>query len=89
MLDPVTAYSIDGLIKEVDSSLHATSVVVTHDLNSAMRVADRIVFLHEGAVIADAPPDTFTASTDRRVREIVEKAMSEELPPGPPVAKSQ
>jgi phospholipid/cholesterol/gamma-HCH transport system ATP-binding protein len=88
-LDPVTAYSIDGLIKEVDSNLHATSVVVTHDLNSAMRVADRIVFLHEGTVIADAPPEAFTASADPRVREIVEKARSENLPPEAPVLKSQ
>ncbi|MGI8923564.1 MAG: ABC transporter ATP-binding protein [Fimbriimonadales bacterium] len=76
-LDPVTAYAIDGLIKEVDDKLQATSILVTHDLNSALRVADRIVFLHQGSVIFDDRPSKFVGFDDPRVADVIDKARSE------------
>ncbi|MBA3725192.1 MAG: ATP-binding cassette domain-containing protein [Armatimonadetes bacterium] len=78
-LDPVTAYAIDGLIKEVDEKLQATSILVTHDLNSALRVADRIVFLHTGSIIFDDSPAKFVEFDDPRVAEVIEKARSEKV----------
>src|SRR5687767_3833398 len=47
-LDPITADKINDLIVDLQSKLNVTSVVVTHDIQSAFRVGDRIAFLHEG-----------------------------------------
>lgn len=78
-LDPVTAYAIDGLIKEIDDKTHATSVVITHDLKSAMRVADRVIFLSEGKVLADAPPKQLMESKEAAIRQLIEAAEAENL----------
>lgn len=78
-LDPVTAYAIDALIKEVIQRLNATVVLVTHDLNSVMRVAGRVVFLYRGEVIFDGVPEEFHNSRDARIREVVQKAEDESL----------
>ena len=56
-LDPIRADLINELILRMHKVLGATSVVVTHDLTSARKVADRILMLHEGRFIADTPPD--------------------------------
>ncbi len=50
-LDPITANVIDTLIARLSDELGITSVVVTHDLESARRIADRIVMLHEGRIV--------------------------------------
>ena len=47
-LDPITAQKINELITDLQSKLNVTSVVVTHDIQSAFSVGDRIAFLHEG-----------------------------------------
>src|SRR5688500_3576793 len=47
-LDPVTTAVIDGLIQKMRNELRVTSVVVTHDMKSAYRIADRIAMLHNG-----------------------------------------
>jgi len=49
-LDPVTANTINDLIRSTQQRLEVTSVVVTHDINSAFRVGDRVAFLHEGQI---------------------------------------
>lgn len=78
-LDPVTAYSIDGLIKEVDDKTHATSIVVTHDLKSTLRIADRAIFLADGKVLADAPPRDLVKSREPEIRSLIEAAEAESL----------
>src|SRR5262245_1408825 len=50
-LDPVTANTINDLIRNMQTRLNVTSVVVTHDIQSAFRVGDRIAFLHEGRML--------------------------------------
>jgi phospholipid/cholesterol/gamma-HCH transport system ATP-binding protein len=47
-LDPQTAIVIDNLIQEITSEYNTTTVVVTHDMNSVMEVADKIIFIHNG-----------------------------------------
>ena len=47
-LDPITAQTINSLIIDLQSKLNVTSVVVTHDIQSAFSVGDRVAFLHEG-----------------------------------------
>jgi phospholipid/cholesterol/gamma-HCH transport system ATP-binding protein len=70
-LDPVVADSIDRLIQRVNEHLNVTSVVVTHDMRSACRVAKRLLMLHEGKIyFSGAPKETF-ASTDPIVHKFV------------------
>jgi phospholipid/cholesterol/gamma-HCH transport system ATP-binding protein len=50
-LDPITANTINHLIRSLQKRLGVTSVVVTHDIQSAFAVGDRIAFLHEGRIL--------------------------------------
>ena len=50
-LDPITANTINHLIRSLQQRLGVTSVVVTHDIHSAFEVGDRIAFLHEGRIL--------------------------------------
>jgi phospholipid/cholesterol/gamma-HCH transport system ATP-binding protein len=63
-LDPIRADVINELILKLKQELHVTSIVVTHDLISAFKVADHMVMLHEGHVVLAGPPELFRASTD-------------------------
>lgn len=70
-LDPIRADSINDLIIKLKHELKVTSVVVTHDMASAFKVADRIVMLHDGELIADGPPKEFRHARDERVQRFV------------------
>ncbi len=72
-LDPVTAGVIDALILDMQKKLGVTSLVVTHDLGSAFKVADRLALLHEGRIVFTGTPEETRASTDPRVREFLGK----------------
>jgi len=79
-LDPVRADVINELILKLERELHVTSIVVTHDMTSAYKVADRIVMLHKGKIIADGAPDWFKTCDDPAVRRFVDgQANSEDL----------
>lgn len=67
-LDPVTTEKIDELIVSMQKRLKVTSVVVTHDMESACFVADRIAMVYEGDLIACAPVDEFRRMKDERIR---------------------
>ena len=56
-LDPIRADTINELIMKLQTSLGATTIVVTHDMTSAYKIADRIVMLHGGKIIADGDAD--------------------------------
>jgi len=51
MVDPLMAQLLGDLIKRLKAQLHLTSVVVTHDMRLAKKLADRVVFLHEAKVL--------------------------------------
>lgn len=51
MVDPLMAHLLGDLIQRLKAHLHLTSIVVTHDMRLAKKLADRIVFLHEGKVL--------------------------------------
>lgn len=70
-LDPIRADTINDLIIKLKQELGVTSVVVTHDMTSAFKVADRILMLSQGTFIADGTADDFRNSTDPRVRRFV------------------
>ncbi len=78
-LDPITAYAIDQLIVETRDALGVTSVVVSHDLSSVFRVADRIAFLESGELAFLGTPEEFRVAQTGSIRELVEKARSEKF----------
>ncbi len=71
-LDPPRADEINELIRKLQREIGVTSVVVTHDMVSARKVADRILMIYEGKFIFDGTPDETMKTTDSRVRCFVE-----------------
>jgi phospholipid/cholesterol/gamma-HCH transport system ATP-binding protein len=67
-LDPVTARTIDALIRRLNEELGVTSVVVTHDLQGALLIADRIAMLTGGRFVEVSPPKAFVATDQPDVR---------------------
>jgi len=70
-LDPVIANTINDLIVETGKNLGTTQVVVTHDMESAYRIADRIAMLYEGKIIACGTPDEIRSSADPIVQQFI------------------
>jgi phospholipid/cholesterol/gamma-HCH transport system ATP-binding protein len=68
-LDPSTAASLDELIKEINSSLKTTMVIVTHDLASIYEIADRVVLLDKDikGILSIDTPENLKNSTDIRI----------------------
>ena len=71
-LDPVTSRTIDRLIDGLRSELGVTSVVVTHDLHSALSIGSRIAMLHKGRLVEVATPEGFIGSGSPAVRSFLE-----------------
>jgi phospholipid/cholesterol/gamma-HCH transport system ATP-binding protein len=70
-LDPVTSAEIDELIIDLNEKLGVTSVVVTHEMDSAFRIADRMVLLDRGKFIVSGTPDEMRKNTDPLVRQFI------------------
>jgi len=70
-LDPITAGMIDQLILDLSRKLKITSVVVTHEMKSAFRIADQMVVLHRGRVVVEGAPETIKQSNDPYVRQFI------------------
>lgn len=68
MVDPIMAAHIGELILKLKETFRKTSVVVTHDTHLARRLADRVVFLHEGRVRFFGPWEEFAAAEDPLLR---------------------
>src|SRR5436190_21961205 len=68
-LDPVVADSINRLIRRLQRRLGVTSIVVTHDMNSAFDVADRIAYLPEGRIYFQGTPAELQQSTDPLIQD--------------------
>lgn len=71
-LDPVTSRRIDDLIMDMRKELSITSVVVTHDLHSALTIGSRIMMLHQGRIVENATPEEFIRSKDKTVQSFLE-----------------
>ncbi|MCX7919435.1 MAG: ABC transporter ATP-binding protein [bacterium] len=70
-LDPIHADMINDLIIELNERLKVTSVVVTHDMKSAFKIADRIAMLYRGKIIAIGPVKEFENPKDPIVKQFV------------------
>jgi phospholipid/cholesterol/gamma-HCH transport system ATP-binding protein len=79
-LDPIRADVINELIIKLQTELKITSVIVTHDMASAFKVATRIVMLHEGKITFNGTPEQIQKSQDPIVKRFVlGEATEEEL----------
>lgn len=67
-LDPIMTAKIDELIEHTQRALNVTSVVVTHDMGSACRIADRIAMVYEGELIAVDTVERFKRIDDPRIQ---------------------
>lgn len=74
-LDPITAMQINELINKTQRELKATSVVVTHDIRSAMEIGDRLAFHHEGTILLVAPKEEFMRTEDPLVKAFFANAI--------------
>lgn len=72
-LDPIVAAELDELILFLKRVFEMTIVVVTHEMASAFRIADRVAFLYQGSLIAVQEKTAFQASTDPRIRQFLDR----------------
>ena len=70
-LDPVTSVTINRLIRKLNREFGITSIVVTHDLQGALMIADRILLIKNGVKVECAPPNEFVSSANRDVKEFL------------------
>jgi phospholipid/cholesterol/gamma-HCH transport system ATP-binding protein len=73
-LDPITTYHIDKLIVDIRSKTKMTSLLVSHDLSSVMRVADRVAFLDGGKLVFFGPAAEFQNATHPAIRDLIDKS---------------
>ena len=70
-VDPITADAINNLIVELHDKLKVTSIVVTHDMNSAYKVADSMAMFYHGKVIAEGTPEEIKNSRHPVVKQFI------------------
>jgi phospholipid/cholesterol/gamma-HCH transport system ATP-binding protein len=70
-VDPITADSINELIKGLHDKLKVTSVVVTHDMRSAYMVGDKLAMLYQGKIIAQGTPEEIQKTDDPIVHQFI------------------
>ncbi len=70
-LDPVVCAVIDKLILDLNKKLLLTSVVVTHNMESVYRIADRVAMLYNGKVLAVGTPDEIRSSPDEVIQQFI------------------
>lgn len=77
-LDPVTTKAINHLILELSRKLKTTSVVVSHDMQCALEIADRIIVLDQGAIVEQGTPESLKKSRQPLVVDFLKEALSAE-----------
>ncbi len=70
-LDPIMADAINDLIIEMRNRLNVTSVAITHDMNSAYKIADRIAMLYNGVIIETGTPEEIKNTENPIVRQFI------------------
>jgi len=71
-LDPIRADLINELIIALNTKFGITSIVVTHDMASAAKIADRMLLLYDGNIICDGDPETFLRSENPLVQRFIQ-----------------
>ena len=76
-LDPIIAAGIDELVLHIRDAYRATMVVVAHDVESGMRIADRVAIFHRGSLLELGSPDQIKHSGQPYVRQFLERRADE------------
>ncbi len=71
-LDPIASDLISRLIVKLQRDLGTTSIVISHDIKESFKIADQMVMLYEGEVLADAEPDFFKTTDNPLIRRFVD-----------------
>jgi phospholipid/cholesterol/gamma-HCH transport system ATP-binding protein len=87
-LDPVISSVIDELIISLTEKTNTTSIIVTHEMESAFKVATRMAMLYQGKIIEDAAPDRFRVSANPVVHQFVTGTTEGPITETPPNADS-
>jgi phospholipid/cholesterol/gamma-HCH transport system ATP-binding protein len=77
-LDPVVAAQLDELILRLRDAMGMSIVVVTHELDSAFRIADRITMLDRGNILMIGTPEEMKASDNKRIQNLLNRRIEEE-----------
>jgi phospholipid/cholesterol/gamma-HCH transport system ATP-binding protein len=78
-LDPIIAAGLDDLILKLKKAFRITILVVTHELASAFLIADRMILLDKGYVVANGTPDELRQNTNPRVRQFLDRVPEPEV----------
>jgi phospholipid/cholesterol/gamma-HCH transport system ATP-binding protein len=78
-LDPIIAAGIDELILKLKKAFRITILVVTHELASAFLIADRMILLNKGKIVADGTPQELRESAEPRVRQFLDRVPEPEV----------
>src|ERR1700747_3187994 len=78
-LDPIIAAGVDQLILELKQAFRMTIIVVTHELASAYLIADRMVLIDKGNIVAIGTTEEMRASTQPRVRQFLDRVAEPEV----------
>ncbi len=82
-LDPIMAANIDHLINELNDRLNVTSIIVTHDMQSVSRIADRVVMLHMGMIMFEGSVEELHTADNPIVYQFVHAKMDGPIQPKP------
>lgn len=77
-LDPISLHTVARLIRQLNDSMSLTSIFVSHELEQTFEIADHVIILAEGKVVAEGSPEEMSNSTDELVHQYVNS-----LPDGP------
>lgn len=70
-LDPIMTDSVDNLILETQKELKITNVVISHDIDSALKIADKIAMIDDGKIVAEGTVEEFKKSADEKVQKFI------------------
>jgi len=79
-IDPISLGLVGDLIRRLNDSLGATSIVVTHDVQESLKIVDYVYFMAEGVVVAEGTPDQIRASDKEYVHQFVHGEMDGPVP---------
>lgn len=80
-LDPITGDSIDHLIKDLQNNHGMTNIIITHEMRSVFRIADRVIFLKEGQIYWEGTPQEMKDSGDPELLDFIEGVAREVVVP--------